>query len=90
MNKQKRVKEKGLALSQIFILVISIVAFAYFIGNEFQFVSAANPDAIVDAAKKQQMQPKLQQKPSKHCKLQDLFPLMLLLQHLLLVCLMVT
>jgi hypothetical protein len=42
MNKKnsKKKKEKAIALSQIFILTVSILAFAYFVGDEFKFVGA--------------------------------------------------
>jgi len=39
--KEKKLGKGGLALSEIFILVISILAFAYFVGNQFEVVSAA-------------------------------------------------
>ncbi len=41
MMLEKRRGKKSLALSEILILVISIIAFSYFVGNEFQFVGAA-------------------------------------------------
>ncbi len=49
--KDKKFKEKGTALFEIFLLIISIAAFAYFIGNEFGFVSAGNEAEIAAAAK---------------------------------------
>jgi hypothetical protein len=43
MNKKnmKKIAEKNISLFEIFILVISILAFSYYIGNNFKFVSAA-------------------------------------------------
>jgi hypothetical protein len=42
MFKKRRTKERGLALFEIFLLVISIAAFAYLIGDEFEIVGAAD------------------------------------------------
>lgn len=51
MNKinfrDKRLEEHGIALFEIFILIISIFTFAYFIGNEFKFVGAAGEEAAL-------------------------------------------
>jgi len=44
-------KEKGIALIQIFILAVSIISFAYYIGEEFRIVSAINPTPAEDAAR---------------------------------------
>ncbi len=42
MQKKKIKNEKELALFEIFILIVGIISFVYFIGNEFGFVSAAD------------------------------------------------
>jgi hypothetical protein len=46
MNKKnKKGLEKSLSLLEISILIVSIIAFSYFVGNDFKFVSAA-PSSI--------------------------------------------
>ena len=44
MNKKnfKKISEKGISLFEILILIVSVVSFSYFVGNEFGFVSAAD------------------------------------------------
>jgi hypothetical protein len=43
MNKKnKQIIKKNISAFEIFILVASILAFSYFVGNEFKFVSATN------------------------------------------------
>jgi len=46
MNKKnmKKIIEKNISVFEIFILVASILAFSYYVGNEFKFVSAAAGD----------------------------------------------
>jgi len=46
MNKNniKEIKGKTIALSQIFILMVSIFTFAYFVGDEFKFVEAVEEE----------------------------------------------
>jgi len=39
-HKKNKIAEKSISLFEIFVFVISIFAFAYFIGNDFKFVSA--------------------------------------------------
>lgn len=48
--RNKTLGEKSISVFEIFLLTISIVAFAYFIGNEFQFVSAIEAGAGGGAA----------------------------------------
>lgn len=51
-KKSKRLEEKverGISLFEIFVLVVSILAFAYFVGEEFGIVSAANAPAPATA-----------------------------------------
>ncbi len=40
--KNKKIGEKTISLFEIFILIISIITFSYFIGNDFKFVSAVD------------------------------------------------
>ena len=43
-RKREKMKKGSIAVSQIIILVVSLIAFSYFVGSEFKIVSAANDD----------------------------------------------
>ena len=42
INKNKKIGEKTISLFEILILVVSVITFSYFIGNEFGFASASD------------------------------------------------
>jgi len=44
--RNKKLGEKSISIFEIFLLTISIVAFAYFVGNEFQFVGAVGAGVV--------------------------------------------
>jgi hypothetical protein len=42
MKKRNNLAKKNISLFEIFILIVSILAFSYFVGNEFKFVKASD------------------------------------------------
>ena len=48
--KNKKIGEKGISLFEILILIVSIVSFSYFVGNELGFVSAADASNGINSA----------------------------------------
>ncbi len=46
INKNKKIGEKTISLFEILILVVSVITFSYFIGNEFGFASASDISVV--------------------------------------------
>ena len=55
-KKEKILEKRGLALSQIFLLIIGTLCFAYLIGGEFKFVSAGGPEVSIETLKAAQIE----------------------------------
>ncbi len=50
LNKKNNLKEKGISVFEIFLFVISLIAVAYFLGDEFRLVNAAGDTIQTEAS----------------------------------------